>query len=97
VYKRQQVYPLSFTTKDGEFVVGYVREPKRQAKMVAMSQYLQRNLLEAGETVFTTSLLSNESDTRLNSDDNLYLAACTACVTILEFYANESAIEIKKN
>jgi hypothetical protein len=89
------VTPLSFTVKS-EQIIGFITEPKRQAKFAAIDE-LMRSPSGAGEMLLKACLIKEESDTRLYSDlpenDDIVISASLECLKFISAYSNE----IKKN
>lgn len=63
-----KVKPIVVKTKSGERVVGYYRQPSRQAKMAAFDK-VNMSMTSAGELLLEASLIKEESDPRLYSLD----------------------------
>jgi hypothetical protein len=97
VRENAKVTPLCFTNDEGEQVIGFVKEPNREAKMVALNDVLKMNMADAGRTVLDCGLLKEDSDPRILSDDKMYMSACVACFSIVSITSNEAAAQLKKN
>lgn len=83
------VTPLCFTTKSGEQVVGFVKEPNRSIKLAAIDKMMQQSPTLAGEMIVENCLIEEHSDSRILSDDNLFVSAVLAVVPLIEAYQNE--------
>jgi hypothetical protein len=92
-----KVTPMSFTDADGNQIVGYIKEPNREAKMVALNEVMKMDMADAGRTILDSSLLVADSDPRILSDDTMYLSACTACFKFVSILQNQMAAAVKKN
>jgi hypothetical protein len=84
-----KVYPLSFKDKEGNQIIGFIREPNRATKMVALDKMFMQSPTLAGETVLDTSLIKEHSDPRITEDDSCFLGAVTFCIGLIEAYQNE--------
>lgn len=75
----------------GEFV-GFIREPKLQAKKAAFDKIATESMADAGEVILTTSLITEESSPEfvLGRNDDVYLSACIACIKLVKVYHNAS-------
>lgn len=80
------VYPLVFLTgteEDSEQIIGYMKEPKRAVKMVAMDKAMSRPSF-AGQDLLQACLIKEESDNRILSEksehDSIFLGACRAAL-----------------
>lgn len=85
-----------YVVKDDELVVGYIKEPNMRNKMAAINLLSREQLDACGELIIRTSLLPEQSDSRLvegGGDDDVYVSACFACNQFVKFYASE----VKKN
>jgi len=85
-----------FVIKDDELIVGYIKEPGMRNKMAAVNLLSREQLDACGELIIRTSLLPEQSDSRLvegGGDDDVYVSACFACNQFVKFYASE----VKKN
>lgn len=75
------VKPLVVKTKAGERVVGYYKQPSRQAKMAAFDK-VNMSMTSAGELLLEACLIKEESDSRLFSDapihDDIVIGASLA-------------------
>lgn len=91
-----KVYPIVFEDENKEQIIGFVKEPTKQAKIAAL-EMLAKSTIDAGEIILKSSLITENSNPRLNSvnpsDDNINISACLACAGIVRIYENL----IKKN
>jgi hypothetical protein len=82
---------------NGEQIVGFVREPKRQTKLAAIDKFWAGETTSACEDVLTSSLIEDSSDRRILSQspehDDIYISATMACLPIVKLYTNA----VKKN
>jgi len=92
-----KVTPLCFTDANDNQIVGYIKEPNREAKMVALNEVMKMDMADAGRTILDSSLLVADSDPRILSDDTMYLSACTACFKFVSILQNQMAEAVKKN
>lgn len=83
-----KVYPLSFTDANDKQVIGFLKEPSRQAKLAAMDD-LMKSATQAGETILNACLIAEKSDPRILSDDDVYVSATMDCLTIIKVYQND--------
>lgn len=83
-----KVYPLSFTNGDGHPIIGFLREPTRSAKLSAMDD-MMKSPSQAGETILNACLLTEHSDPRILTDDDVYVSATMDCLSILKVYQND--------
>ena len=92
----KKVHPL-FVTTESELVVGFVKEPTLATKMLCINYLAQKQIDMLGDSILMTSLIQEESDPRLikdgNQDDDIYISACLACVSMVKVYDSE----VKKN
>lgn len=66
------VKPLVVKRKDGERIIGYYRQPRREAKMAAFDKVSQGQTTSAGSLLFEACIIREESDPRMVSDDPQY-------------------------
>jgi hypothetical protein len=94
--RRVKVYPIIVDAK-GEQIVGYIEEPKRQAKYAAMNELAKKDVATAGELILDACLIKEESDKRLYSQnaehDSIVIGAAMACLKLVEVYE----ADLKKN
>lgn len=83
-----KVHPLSFTDSEGNQVIGFMREPTRQAKLSAMDD-MMKSPTQAGETILNACLLVDHSDAKILNDDDVYVSATMDCLSILKIYQND--------
>lgn len=87
-----KVHPICFTTDQDEQVIGYVREPKRQAKFAALDE-MMKSTTGCGETLLMSSIIKEESDPRITSlkpeDDALFMSACMECLRFVKMYSDD--------
>jgi hypothetical protein len=83
-----KVHPLSFTNGDGQQIIGFLREPTRSAKLSAMDD-MMKSPSQAGETILNACLLVEHSDSRILTDDDVYVSATMDCLSILKVYQND--------
>ena len=92
----KKVYPLTVNA-NGEQVIGFIEEPKRQAKYAAMNELAKKDVATAGEIILDACLIKEESDTRLYSNesahDSIVIGAAMACLKLVEVYE----ADLKKN
>lgn len=92
-----KVTPLCFTDAGGNQIIGYIKEPNREAKIVALNEFLKLDMADAGRTILDSSLLVADSDPRILNDDIIYLSACTVCFKFVSILQNQMAASVKKN
>jgi hypothetical protein len=93
----RKVYPLVVNGEDNEQIIGFVEEPKRQAKFAAIDLLAKEEITRAGEMLLSSTLIKEVSDYRMSSDseehDSIVIGAAMACVSLVQTYSGE----IKKN
>jgi hypothetical protein len=91
-----QVYPIVVEYKD-ETIIGFVKEPKRQAKLAAIDDFWAGKTTSACEMVLRAGFIPDASDSRLISDDakddDIVVAAIMACIGVVKIYT----ANVKKN
>lgn len=94
--RQVKVYPIIVDAK-GEQIVGFIEEPKRQAKYAAMNELAKKDVATAGELILEACLIKEESDKRLFSQssehDSIVIGAAMACLKLVEVYE----ADLKKN
>ena len=72
------VYVFMFLTREGEQIIGYVKDPERLVKMRAMDMLMQ-SLSGSCEMLLKACLIAEESSPRLSSekaeDDKVFISA----------------------
>lgn len=91
---QRKVYPILLNISETDQVVGFVQEPSRQAKIVAIGALMKdQNPVDYGMPILESSLIKEESDPRLYSTnpehDNIVISAAIICAPIVQLYASE--------
>jgi hypothetical protein len=89
-----KVHPLVFyVEKDGEPVVGFLKEPNRMVKMACMDKYNSGFYTACGQVV-ETLLIKEHSDDRILSEkpehDNYFMGAVNVVSELITFAANQA-------
>lgn len=84
-----KVHPLVFQVdEDGEYIVGFLRHPKRVVQMRVLDKSLL-SPMTAAEEMLEVCLIKEESDKRIYSEesqyDSIYIGACMAASKIIKF------------
>lgn len=85
--------PLKEETGE-EKIVGYIKEPSRQAKMAALDKTaIEGSITLGGEMILNACLIKEESDPRIFSTaseyDAIYIGACMQCNKLVQAYSAE--------
>lgn len=96
IAKGRKVYSICVDA-NGEQIVGFIEEPKRQAKYAALNELAKKDVATAGEIILDACLIKEESDKRLYSmdsaHDGIVISAAMACIKLVEVYE----ADLKKN
>lgn len=88
--RKHKVYEISVEVSENDIAIGYLREPKRDEKALALSMYNQHQILETGEFLIQQCWLAG--DERLKTDADIYEAAAIQaknCVNFLKGSARQ--------
>lgn len=92
----KKVMPLLFNHKD-EWIVGYVQQPTRTVVRVAVDKMEKFGKIEAGDLILQSSLIKEESDIRIISEESEYdginMGACLEVLNLIDV----SLSVVKKN
>lgn len=87
------VHPIVLKGDNGQTHIGFIKEPKRQAKMAAFDRMaMSGSLTEAGEIILNSSLIREESDPNMgheSTNDKVYIGACLECVHYVQVYVDD--------
>lgn len=93
VIHKRPVHSFIFVPKEGDYIVGYIKEPERITKLRVIDMYHEGQTTGAGEAVLKTCLLTEESDKRILSEaienDSAYIGAVMKCNEIVKFYVDQ--------
>lgn len=81
--KKHKVYKVEVEVAEDDVAVGYLREPKRDHKAIALSLYNQHQILETGEFLLQNCWLGG--DTRLKDDEDIADSAAIQAKNIVNF------------
>jgi len=88
----KEVHLIFFDTDEHGIVIGYLTEPDRITKMRALDLVTMSRFTEASDIVLRTSLIAEESDKRILSEDSkydkIYLGAIMAAQQLVQFYTD---------
>lgn len=86
-----KVHPLVFKSGDGEFIVGYIKEPARHVKLAVLDKSVLGGYSAAAE-MLDAIIAKEHSDPRITSElpehDNYYLGAVMAAYELVKFSVN---------
>ena len=90
----KKVFPI-MCLMDDEYIVGYLTEPTREQKAIALGKLTKTNsIFSAGMDLLTWNLIKEASDVRLFSDDSKYdgliFAAAEEAMLTIEILTNEA-------
>lgn len=92
----RKVMPLLFNHND-EWIVGYVQQPTRTVVRVAVDKMEKFGKIEAGDLILQSSLIKEESDQRIISEESEYdgvnMGACLEVLNLIDV----SLSVVKKN
>lgn len=86
-----KVHALMVYDKEGKPVIGFLKEPNRPTKMMALDKTLT-SPSSAGSTLLEACLIKEESDPRIDKEDFLFLGIALKALGMVEI-----ATDVKKN
>jgi hypothetical protein len=89
---KSEVHAFELLTKDGDQVLGFMKEPDRIVKMRAIDISMQ-SFMQAGEILLKSSLIVDESDSRILSEnpihDKIYIGAVMKAQELVSYYVDQ--------
>jgi len=90
---KRPVYSYIVDMEDDDYAICFIQEPQRLTKMRIIDMLAQsQGVTAAGQTLFESSVIREESDQRIFSQDckydALYLTIITNCVDLISVYSD---------